>query len=76
MNRAYKDHTPNQDTFRNEEEILITSIREMVDRWMRSFDEHLNCDATEGDVMEINLRVPNSRKIRTVVSSRLSGGTR
>ncbi|XP_055632406.1 craniofacial development protein 2-like [Toxorhynchites rutilus septentrionalis] len=55
VNQSRKSYTPNPDMCRDEEGNLITSEREVVDRWQKFFDKHLNGEIADGGVMETYL---------------------
>ncbi|XP_055622261.1 uncharacterized protein LOC129765849 [Toxorhynchites rutilus septentrionalis] len=60
VNQSRKSYTPNPDMCRDEKGNLITSEREVVDKWQQFFDKHLNGEIADGGVMETYLRVPSN----------------
>ncbi|XP_055634243.1 uncharacterized protein LOC129774518 [Toxorhynchites rutilus septentrionalis] len=60
VNQSRKNYTPNPDMSRDEEGNLITSERDVVDRWQQFFDKHLNSEITDGGAMETYLGVPSN----------------
>ncbi|KXJ69963.1 hypothetical protein RP20_CCG025211 [Aedes albopictus] len=64
LNRLRKGFVPQADTCRDNHGNLLTSEREMVERWRQHYDKHLNDDVanTEGDVVtHLVVRVHDKR---------------
>ena len=64
VNQSRKGYVPQADSCRDTEGNLPTVQGEVLDRWRKFFNEHLNGDTANGDGVEAQLGAPDLQTIQ------------